>query len=134
MNGQYLMNKEVSVQYAYKKDGKGERHGDQAERMLAAQARKHNVQPAIQQLPPQLFNAAVPSAPSAMLDGDSGRGWNGPPAVPAVGGGAYMNGRAGVPNGMMDGGPPVPHNRPPPPPPPVLPTPPQACQLVHLLQ
>lgn len=42
------MNKEVSVQYAYKKDGKGERHGDQAERMLAAQAREHNVQPPIQ--------------------------------------------------------------------------------------
>jgi hypothetical protein len=50
MNGQYLMNKEISVQYAYKKDGKGERHGDQAERMLAAQARKHNVQPQGQQL------------------------------------------------------------------------------------
>jgi splicing factor 3B subunit 4 len=45
MNGQYLMNKEVSVQYAYKKDGKGERHGDQAERMLAAQAKAHGVQP-----------------------------------------------------------------------------------------
>lgn len=45
MNGQYLMNKQVSVQYAYKKDGKGERHGDQAERTLAAQARKHNLMP-----------------------------------------------------------------------------------------
>jgi splicing factor 3B subunit 4 len=45
MNGQYLMNKEVSVQYAYKKDGKGDRHGDQAERMLAAQAKAHGVQP-----------------------------------------------------------------------------------------
>lgn len=45
MNGQYLMNKEVSVQYAYKKDGKGERHGDQAERMLAAQAKAHGVEP-----------------------------------------------------------------------------------------
>ncbi|EXJ79636.1 hypothetical protein A1O3_07915 [Capronia epimyces CBS 606.96] len=45
MNGQYLMNKEVTVQYAYKKDGKGERHGDQAERMLAAQAKAHGVQP-----------------------------------------------------------------------------------------
>ena len=48
MNGQYLMNKQVSVQYAYKKDGKGERHGDQAERTLAAQARKHNIRPATQ--------------------------------------------------------------------------------------
>ncbi|EED12534.1 splicing factor 3b subunit 4 [Talaromyces stipitatus ATCC 10500] len=58
MHGQYLMNKEVSVQYAYKKDGKGERHGDQAERMLAAQARKHNVQPQTQPLPPQLMGQA----------------------------------------------------------------------------
>ena len=37
------MNREVSVQYAYKKDGKGERHGDIAERLLAAQAAKNNV-------------------------------------------------------------------------------------------
>lgn len=42
MNGQYLMNKPIVVQYAYKKDGKGERHGSQAERLLAAQARKNN--------------------------------------------------------------------------------------------
>ena len=61
MNAQYLMNKEISVQYAYKKDGKGERHGDEAERMLAAQAKKHNVQPNIQPLPPQLFEP-IPSA------------------------------------------------------------------------
>jgi splicing factor 3B subunit 4 len=33
------------VQYAYKKDGKGDRHGDPAERMLAAQAKAHGVQP-----------------------------------------------------------------------------------------
>ena len=51
MNGQYLMNKEVSVQYAYKKDGKGERHGDEAERMLAAQARAHGVEPAPATIP-----------------------------------------------------------------------------------
>ena len=27
MNGQFLLNKPITVQYAYKKDGKGERHG-----------------------------------------------------------------------------------------------------------
>jgi splicing factor 3B subunit 4 len=43
MNGQYLMNKEVNVSYAFKKDGKGERHGSQAERLLAAQAKKNAV-------------------------------------------------------------------------------------------
>ena len=56
------MNKEISVQYAYKKDGKGERHGDQAERTLAAQAKKHNVQPITQPLPAGLFAPLAPSA------------------------------------------------------------------------
>lgn len=74
MNGQYLMNKQVSVQYAYKKDGKGERHGDQAERMLAAQARKHNVRPPTQQIPPQFATpAAAPVMPAGMANGDAAR-------------------------------------------------------------
>ncbi|MCJ1330699.1 hypothetical protein MMC10_007385 [Thelotrema lepadinum] len=63
LNGQYLMNKQVSIQYAYKKDGKGERHGDQAERMLAAQAKKHMTQPAVSTLPVQLFGGPTPSVP-----------------------------------------------------------------------
>lgn len=42
MNGQFLMNKPLSVSYAYKKDGKGERHGSDAERILATQAKKNN--------------------------------------------------------------------------------------------
>ena len=67
MNGQFLMNKEIAVQYAYKKDGKGERHGDQAERMLASQARKHKVELPVQPLPPQLFAPAQIAAP---LNGD----------------------------------------------------------------
>ncbi|KAJ9664989.1 Spliceosome-associated protein 49 [Coniosporium apollinis] len=94
MHGQYLMNKEITVQYAYKKDGKGERHGDEAERMLAAQARKHNVQIAPQPLPPQLFQSPAPAAPQAMLNGD-GRGVNGVPNAPAGfghhGGQGYQN-------------------------------------------
>ena len=39
MNGQFLGGKQVTVQFAFKKDGKGERHGTQAERLLAAQAK-----------------------------------------------------------------------------------------------
>ncbi|KAL4877648.1 hypothetical protein BJY04DRAFT_124068 [Aspergillus karnatakaensis] len=73
MNGQYLMNKQVSVQYAYKKDGKGERHGDDAERMLAAQARKHNVRPPTQALPPQFVAPSTPTVPGAMPNGDISR-------------------------------------------------------------
>lgn len=36
MNGQYLCNRPIVVQYAFKKDTPGERHGSQAERLLAA--------------------------------------------------------------------------------------------------
>jgi len=57
MNGQFLMNKAITVQYAFKKDGKGERHGTSAERLLAAQARKNNALPA---RPPGAFGARPP--------------------------------------------------------------------------
>lgn len=40
MNGQYIMNNPVKINYAFKRDGKGERHGDEAERLLAAQAKR----------------------------------------------------------------------------------------------
>lgn len=40
MNNQYLCNRPISVSYAFKKDGNGERHGSPAERLLAAQAKK----------------------------------------------------------------------------------------------
>jgi len=36
MNGQYLYNRIIVCQYAFKKDTPGERHGSQAERLLAA--------------------------------------------------------------------------------------------------
>jgi len=52
MNGQFLMNKAITVQYAFKKDGKGERHGTSAERLLAAQARKNNALPVTARPPP----------------------------------------------------------------------------------
>ncbi|WWC61955.1 uncharacterized protein I303_104541 [Kwoniella dejecticola CBS 10117] len=45
MNGQFFGGRQISVQYAFKKDGKGERHGGQAERLLAAQAKKHQLLP-----------------------------------------------------------------------------------------
>jgi splicing factor 3B subunit 4 len=99
MNGQYLMNKDISVQYAYKKDGKGERHGDEAERMLAQQGKKHNIVPEIQQMPAQLLlNGNVPAAPAAMMDGGMGMSMNmgmgmGMPMAPNQG----MGGMGGPP-------------------------------------
>ncbi|KAL8720716.1 MAG: hypothetical protein Q9225_002450 [Loekoesia sp. 1 TL-2023] len=119
MNGQYLMNKEISVQYAYKKDGKGERHGDQAERMLAAQARKHNVQPTAQPIPMGLFTGGAPGAPAAMLDMDGVRTGNAPQANP----GGYMTGRPSILGGNNPGIAPPGQQRPPPPSQP-LPAPP----------
>ncbi|KAF2768477.1 RNA-binding domain-containing protein [Teratosphaeria nubilosa] len=72
MHGQYLMNREITVQYAYKKDGKGERHGDAAERALAAQAKKHGVQVQIPAMPASLvLPVGAPSAPAAMQNGFS---------------------------------------------------------------
>ncbi|KAK5108297.1 hypothetical protein LTR62_008612 [Meristemomyces frigidus] len=78
MHGSFLMNKEVSVQYAYKRDGKGERHGDQAERLLAAQAAKHGVQMAVPAMPAAL--SGVPVAPT------------GPQGISAGGYGGYAQG------------------------------------------
>ncbi|KAK0411269.1 hypothetical protein QR680_005572 [Steinernema hermaphroditum] len=37
MNGQFLCNRAITCCYAFKKDGKGERHGTAAERLLASQ-------------------------------------------------------------------------------------------------
>lgn len=103
MDKQFLMNKEINVQYAYKKDGKGERHGDQAERLLASQARKHNVSIPTPQLPPQLF---APQGPAAGIT---------PASVPAAGQVAFRGGQpprapASFPDqqsGGFQGGPPM---------------------------
>ncbi|KAH6641579.1 hypothetical protein F5144DRAFT_600202 [Chaetomium tenue] len=59
MNGQYLLSKSITVEYAYKKDGKGERHGDEAERKLAAEGKKHNIVPEQQVLPPAFHMSAA---------------------------------------------------------------------------
>jgi splicing factor 3B subunit 4 len=146
MNGQYLMGQEISVQYAYKKDGKGERHGDEAERLLAKQAKAHGVAPAITPLPPQLFqtqpNANIPSGPQSMLNGD-GRGVPGGPPPPAGFGGPPGSGPpqgrppaslppppVGLPARPPSGAPPANYFAPPPPgfnaPPPGFPGAPNA--------
>ncbi|TCD70601.1 Splicing factor 3B subunit 4 [Steccherinum ochraceum] len=78
MNGQFLMNKAISVQYAFKKDGKGERHGTPAERLLAAQARKNNALP---------VSARPPPAPM---------GFGGAPPMPGAFQGPYQGQFAGA--------------------------------------
>ncbi|KAK4166743.1 hypothetical protein QBC43DRAFT_15081 [Cladorrhinum sp. PSN259] len=66
MNGQYLLSKAITVDYAYKKDGKGERHGDEAERRLAAEGKKHNIVPESQPLPAAYHMSAPQAAPAAV--------------------------------------------------------------------
>ncbi|KAI0852180.1 hypothetical protein F5Y00DRAFT_227457 [Daldinia vernicosa] len=106
MNGQFLMNKDISVQYAYKKDGKGERHGDEAERMLAAQAKKHNVTIESQPMPPALLQNPTPAPPPAAVVP--------PPAMATSGFDPSM--AAGIPPPRPPVGfAPPPHRGPPPP-------------------
>lgn len=83
MHGQYLMNKEVVVQYAFKKDGKGERHGDAAERALAAQAIKNGVE------------LQIPAMPAALVMPQQAM-----PAMPAMPNGYGMGGPLGPPQAM----------------------------------
>jgi splicing factor 3B subunit 4 len=59
MNGQYLCNRPITISYAFKKDSKGERHGTEAERFLAAQ----NPLPQADR-PHQLFADAPPTQSS----------------------------------------------------------------------
>jgi splicing factor 3B subunit 4 len=108
MHGQYLMNKEVTVQYAFKKDGKGERHGDQAERALAAQAKKNNVEVAIPAMPASLvMPAGAPTGPSGL------GGSRPPPSAPQTPYGNFPPGPGqgyapppSAPYGYQNGGPP----------------------------
>ncbi|KAI0312968.1 hypothetical protein OF83DRAFT_1165792 [Amylostereum chailletii] len=86
MNGQFLMNKAITVQYAFKKDGKGERHGTPAERLLAAQARKNNALPAAARPPPApvAFGARppMPGYPQAPYQGQFAGALAQPPPPP----------------------------------------------------
>ncbi|KAF1942045.1 RNA-binding domain-containing protein [Clathrospora elynae] len=106
MHNQYVMNKQITVQYAYKKDGKGERHGDEAERMLAKQAKAHGVATAVQPLPAHLFQLPQGAAPTGpAMDG---RGVPGAPSGPSGVYGAPSGPPGFAPNGHSAYG--RPHN------------------------
>jgi splicing factor 3B subunit 4 len=92
MNGQFLCNREINVQYAFKKDSKGERHGSQAERLLAQSIERPKTV-----RPHTLFSAGPASTPAAM-------GGLVPPPPPGMGGMAIPP----PPPGMMGGLPPPP--------------------------
>ncbi|KAI8812931.1 hypothetical protein BJ742DRAFT_557928 [Cladochytrium replicatum] len=94
MNGQFLMNKPITVSYAFKKDGKGERHGSAAERLLAAQAEKNQphmpnrVFADIPGMPPGVappMPPGMPQAPPGMMPMAAGMGM--PPHMMGMPGG-----------------------------------------------
>lgn len=150
MNGQFLCNRPVVVQYAFKRGAKGERHGSHAERLLASKnpvrtaSRPHTMfsaQPGMagmpaapaarpnmvglrQPPPPTMQRAAygAPSLPPSMLQHRR------PPSMPM----GFrpppppMGFRPMMPRGMPRGfmRPPPPSFRPPPPPPSFRPPPP----------
>lgn len=61
MNNQFLMNKSITVSYAYKEGSKGEKHGDASERLLAMNARKNNVK-----LVPVMLSEGLAGLPLAL--------------------------------------------------------------------
>ncbi|KAM3566528.1 hypothetical protein ARSEF4850_000478 [Beauveria asiatica] len=112
LGGQYLLSNQVTVQYAFKKDGKGERHGEDAERELAKQAKKRNVVPEAQPLPPAFLNGGGP--PVSAVPPPAGAAVAAPPA-------GFAAVPPSMPPGMHMGGAPPPHMGAPPgfaPPPP----------------
>ncbi|KZT74157.1 hypothetical protein DAEQUDRAFT_683011 [Daedalea quercina L-15889] len=128
MNGQFLMNKAITVQYAFKKDGKGERHGTPAERLLAAQARKNNALPVAARPPPApvttmgAFGARppMPGYPQGPYQGQFAGALAAAPAPPQPPAG-FTPQQMTYPGAMPMGVPPPPQGMPmgmPPPPPP----------------
>lgn len=91
MNGQYLCNRPITISYAFKKDSKGERHGSEAERFLAAQ----NPLPQAER-PHQLFADAPPTHPQTH------QAMNAASMQPPMGmmGGMQMGMMGGMPPGM----------------------------------
>jgi splicing factor 3B subunit 4 len=67
MNGQWLANKQITVSYAFKKDVPGERHGTAAERLLAAQSRRVNMEEKARQLASLAMSAAPTAAQAASM-------------------------------------------------------------------
>jgi len=123
MDGQYLGGRPISVNYAFKKDAKGERHGTPAERLLAAQRKMHEVpiskphtlfaagpkqvpQPGVDIQAPQAALGATGYAAGVAMEGQGHWGWSSIPGLPSYGAPVY-----GTPYGSQYGG-----YMPPPPP------------------
>lgn len=145
MHGQYLCNRAIIVQYAFKKDTPGERHGSQAERILAAsqpqKPRPHTIFSAGQgdstNAAAMGFAGAAPdfqylqySSPMMMGMGmGMGFGYPGMPGMPIPGMQQMQMQGMGMPGMQMPGMPGMPGMGMPPPPPP--PGPPMAPGMMY---
>jgi splicing factor 3B subunit 4 len=67
MHGQFLCNRQINVQYALKKESRTERHGSQAERLLAAELRAKQQQPPLQSAGQARAGAASAAATAATV-------------------------------------------------------------------
>lgn len=135
MNGQFFGGKRINVNYSFKKDKPGERHGDAAERMLAAKnpVTKHrnalqaaaggaapgasapsSVPPPMTAQPPPFGMAQPPGPPPPFVPPTAAAaGYGAPP--PSYGGRPYMPpGQAPYPPMHQYGMPPPQHYQPPP--------------------
>lgn len=126
MDGQYLGGRAISVNYAFKKDSKGERHGTPAERLLAAQKKAHEAM----SKPHSMFAAGPKQEPQPGIDVQAAPsgvpGYAPPPPLQQQWGWGGAPGQYGMPyggqygQGMAMPPPPPPSNGfdiPPPPPP-----------------
>lgn len=109
MNGQFLCNRPITVQYALKKDGKGERHGTAAERLLAMQARKAGI--TVAQVAAQAPQMPPPGMPMGYPPPMAPMGYGYPPPMPGHYPPPHM---AQAPNGAYYYPPPPPYGYPPP--------------------
>ncbi len=92
MNEQYMGSQQISVNYAFKKDSKSERHGDEAERRLAALAASRS---GSKMAPPPPPSQSLPRGQALLMPA--------PQPVPAHPWAAMYGGYAPPPMGMQMG-------------------------------
>lgn len=115
MNNQFLCNRAITVQYAYKKDTYGERHGSSAERLMAASVVQQKFKPHT------IFSSGDSESMHQMgginpLLGAQQMQYNQMSGVPSM----PMSMMPPPPPGHYDPAPPSQYGAPPPPPPPFM--------------
>lgn len=103
LTGQYLGGRPIHVSYAYKRGTSGERHGDEAERLLASKRQHTVIRPRPEAMLAQA-SRAIEASRHANMNMNAAMGFNGGTPMPMAGYGLVDHMNTGMP--------------PPPPPPP----------------